>query len=150
MPEARTYPHGVTCWVDAAQPDVDAATRFYGGLFGWGFEDAAPPEAPVRYVIASLGGRDVAALTDSADGSATWNTYVAVDDCAAAAATLQGLGATVTAPADAGPEGQAGRVSDLGVRETLEVRHGDRLALLDGKFGDGGPDRFAVERRGHL
>ena len=69
MPEARTYPHGVTCWVDTAQPDVDAALQFYGGLFGWEFEEAAPPEAPVRYVIATLGGRDVAALTGPADAA---------------------------------------------------------------------------------
>ncbi len=109
MSEARTYPHGVTCWVDTAQPDVDTAIQFYGGLLGWEFAEAAPPEAPVRYVIATLDGRDVAGLTGSDDPTATWNTYVAVDDCDAAATTLRGLGASVTEPADAGPEGRAGR-----------------------------------------
>ena len=118
MPEARTYPHGVTCWIDSTQADVDAALRFYGGLFGWEFEEAAPPEAPVRYVIATLGGRDVAAVTGPADAPATWNTYVAVDDCDAAADTLQGLGGSVvTAPADAGAEGRAGRSATVVDRE---------------------------------
>jgi hypothetical protein len=39
----QTYPPGVLCWVDTEQQDVEAATKFYGGLFGWR-EDAAPPE----------------------------------------------------------------------------------------------------------
>jgi uncharacterized protein len=118
VPEGRTYPHGVTCWIDSTQADVDAALRFYGGLFGWDFEEAAPPDASVRYVVATLGGRDVAAVTGPADEPATWNTYVAVDDCGAAADTLQGLGATVlTAPADAGVEGLAGRSATVADRE---------------------------------
>lgn len=121
MPEARTYPHGVTCWVDVAQPDVDTAVQFYGGLFGWQFEEAAPPDAPLRYVIASLGGRDVAALTGSDDTTATWNTYVAVDDCDATAATLQGLGASVTSPADVGPEGRAGRSATVTDPEGVRI-----------------------------
>ena len=33
----RTYPHGVTCWIDVEQPDIDAAQAFYGGLLGWEF-----------------------------------------------------------------------------------------------------------------
>jgi predicted enzyme related to lactoylglutathione lyase len=106
----RTYPHGVTCWIDTTQPDVERAIEFYGGLFGWSFEDAAPPEAPLRYVIATLGGRDVAALTGPGEGASTWTTYVAVDDCDAVTDALVGLGAGVlSAPADAGPGGVAGR-----------------------------------------
>ena len=41
------------------QGDLEAAKRFYGGLFGWTFVDAAPPGAPVRYVVAQLDGQDV-------------------------------------------------------------------------------------------
>jgi uncharacterized protein len=44
----RTYPPGVPCWVDTEQPDVEAATVFYGGIFGWTYEDAMPPGAPGR------------------------------------------------------------------------------------------------------
>ncbi len=114
MSGPRTYPHGVTCWVDTSQPDVDAAVAFYGGLFGWAFEDATPPEAPIRYVVASLDGRDVAALTGPKTGSAEWNTYVAVDDVEATVATLAGLGGTVAVePADAGPDGVAGRSATM-------------------------------------
>ena len=40
MPERDGYIAGVPCWVDTSQPDPDAAADFYGGLFGWEFEDA--------------------------------------------------------------------------------------------------------------
>lgn len=118
----RTYPHGVTCWIDAAQPDVAAAIEFYGGLFGWAFQDAAPPEAPVRYVIATLAGRDVAALTGPAEGTATWNTYVAVDDCDAATEMLRKLGASVImGPVEAGSEGRAGRSATVADPEGVPI-----------------------------
>ena len=46
MDETRTYPEGVPSWIDIEQPDLDAAQAFYGGLFGWTFEPATPPDAP--------------------------------------------------------------------------------------------------------
>ena len=108
----RTYPHGVTCWVDTEQPDIEAAQEFYGGLFGWEFSVATPPDAPTRYVIATLEGSDVAALAE-ADTAAGWNTYVAVDDADAAVERAASLGATVLAPAtDAGPGGRGATLLD--------------------------------------
>ena len=116
----RTYPHGVPCWVDTEQPDVEAATKFYGGLFGWTFEDVMPPGAPGRYLIATLDGRDVAAIAGPGTGDAAWNTYVAVDEADAATQHLVGLGATVvSAPADAGEGGRAAMLADL---EGAELR----------------------------
>lgn len=113
MAQTRTYPAGVTCWVDAGQPDVDAALHFYGGLFGWTFEDVVPPEAPGRYVIASLHGRDAAAIGSLEGEAAAWNTYIAVDDADDAVASLTSRGATVrTAPYDAGPGGRTATVAD--------------------------------------
>jgi predicted enzyme related to lactoylglutathione lyase len=47
-PLARTYPAGVTSWIEVTQPDVEAAVVFYGGLFGWQLEDVLPPDAPAR------------------------------------------------------------------------------------------------------
>lgn len=113
----RTYPAGVPSWIDTEQPDVDAAADFYGGLFGWIFEDAMPPDAPGRYLIARLDGADVGGLADGGlAGSgqpAAWNTYVAVDDADAAARALTAAGATVrSAPADAGEGGRAAVLAD--------------------------------------
>ena len=62
MTDDRSYPAGVPCWVDTDQPDVGAARRFYEDLFGWTFTDAVPPDAPGTYLIATLGGEDVAAI----------------------------------------------------------------------------------------
>ena len=109
----RTYPPGVPCWVDTEQPDVQAATAFYGGIFGWTYEDAMPPGAPGRYVIAKLDGQDVGAIAGPRQGPAAWSTYVSVDDADAAAQRLVSAGATVrSAPADAGEGGRAAVLTD--------------------------------------
>jgi hypothetical protein len=109
----RTYPRGVPSWVDTEQPDVDDALRFYGGLFGWTFEDVMPPGAPGRYVIATLGGRDVCAVSGPGQDTAAWNTYIAVDDADEAARRLAAAGATVrSGPADAGEGGRSAAFAD--------------------------------------
>lgn len=109
----RTYPQGVPCWIDTEQPDVEAATEFYGGLFGWTFEDAMPPGAPGRYVIAKLDGADVGGLGSTGADAAAWNTYIAVDDADAAVQRLVSAGATVrSAPADAGEGGRGAALAD--------------------------------------
>jgi predicted enzyme related to lactoylglutathione lyase len=41
MPERDGYIPGVPCWADLSVPDSQAALAFYGGLFGWEFEDVA-------------------------------------------------------------------------------------------------------------
>ena len=113
MAGPRSYPHGVTCWIDSEQPDLEAASRFYGGLFGWTLTDAVPPDAPGSYLIATLDGQDVAALGPATGGTATWNTYVAVDDADATAAAVAASGGSVLAPpADAGPGGRAATCAD--------------------------------------
>jgi uncharacterized protein len=43
MAERDGYIPGVPCWIDTSQPDPEAAVDFYGGLFGWEFEDTMPP-----------------------------------------------------------------------------------------------------------
>ena len=52
MPERDGYIAGVPCWVDASEPDPEAAVGFYGGFFGWEFEDVMPPGSEERYFIA--------------------------------------------------------------------------------------------------
>ena len=103
MTEARTYPEGVPCWVDCAQPDPDAARAFYGELFGWSFADAMPAGAPGSYFIATLDGQDVAALTA---GDRGWSSYVAVEDADAAMARVTGNGGTVVEVLPPNPGGR--------------------------------------------
>ena len=62
MPERDGYIPGVPCWVDSNQPDPEAALPFYGGLFGWEFDDGMPETSEAKYLIARIRGGDVAAI----------------------------------------------------------------------------------------
>jgi predicted enzyme related to lactoylglutathione lyase len=95
MAERDGYIPGVPCWIDTSQPDPDAALAFYGGLFGWEFEDAMPAEAPGNYFIGRIRGGDVAAVSSVPQGApptATWNTYVWVDSADETAAKVLAAG----------------------------------------------------------
>jgi uncharacterized protein len=105
--DVRTYPGGVPCWIDSEQPDPEGACAFYAELLGWTFSDVTPPGAPDPYFIATVEGRDVAAIAPSDDAPVAWQTYIAVDDVEAAAATVTARGGRLSAePADVGPAGR--------------------------------------------
>ena len=94
------YPPGVPCWVDTAHADPEGAVAFYGGLFGWEFENRMPPDAPGSYFVARLHGRDVAAVGSQPEGAPptpVWSTYVAVDDADAAATRVADAGGSTLA-----------------------------------------------------
>jgi predicted enzyme related to lactoylglutathione lyase len=100
MPERDGYIPGVPCWVDSGQPDPDAAVRFYGGLFGWEFEDVMPPGSDAKYFMARIRGLDVAAvgsIPERAPQMASWSTYVWVDDADETAAKVRDAGGTPVA-----------------------------------------------------
>jgi predicted enzyme related to lactoylglutathione lyase len=103
--QPRTYPQGVTCWVDVEQADVDRALEFYGAVLGWAFHEAAPPGAPFRYVIAQVDGLDVAGIGSSDADDPAWKTYVAVEDVHAALDRVAAAGGIVTAGATVAGEG---------------------------------------------
>jgi predicted enzyme related to lactoylglutathione lyase len=140
MTVERTYPAGVTCWIDTEQPDVDAARHFYASLFGWSFSDAVPADIPGTYLIASLDGADVAAIGPPQDhGPVEWNTYIAVDEADAAAAAVRTAGGSVTIePVDAGPGGRlAACVDPRGARFRLwqpRRRLGAQLTNVPGSW----------------
>lgn len=135
----RTYPQGVPCWIDTEQPDVEAAAEFYGGIFGWTFEDAVPPGIPDRYLIAKLNGQDVGGMSSTRNGAAVWNTYIAVDDADASAQQLASAGATIqSAPADAGEGGRGAILADPEGTEfriwQAKRRLGSQVANLPGAW----------------
>ena len=124
----RTYPQGVTSWIDTEQPDPEAASRFYGELFGWQFENAAPPGAPA-YLIGRLDGKDAAAIA-AGPAPARWNTYIAVTDADETARTIADAGGAVLAqPADAGPAGRAAICADPQGAEFRLWQAGRRLGV---------------------
>jgi predicted enzyme related to lactoylglutathione lyase len=104
MPERDGFPAGVPAWVESRQPDVDAALAFYGGLFGWEFDERAPAGSDTRYTVATLDGKTVAGIAGQLSGQPAvpaWTTYVAVDSTDDAVARIrQAGGAVVEEPAD--------------------------------------------------
>lgn len=118
MPERDGYLPGVPCWVDASEPDLEAAVDFYGGLFGWEFEDVMSPSSAGTYFVArceapgssifdtsrDLRSGDVAAvgsIPGSAPPGAMWNTYFWVDSADEAASKVRDAGGGVmTEPFD--------------------------------------------------
>lgn len=98
MPERDRYIPGVPCWADTSQPDPEAATEFYSGLFGWEFQDSMPPDSPGSYFIASLKGKAVAAVGAQPEGAPPepmWNTYVSVASADETAKKARDAGGTI-------------------------------------------------------
>jgi predicted enzyme related to lactoylglutathione lyase len=98
MPERDGYIPGVPCWVDTTQPDPDAAASFYGGLFGWEFEDVMPPGSELKYLMARIRGLDAAAISSAPEAGppgAVWNTYVWVDSADETASKVRDAGGSV-------------------------------------------------------
>jgi uncharacterized protein len=100
MNTPRTYPEGVSCWVDIDEVDVEEAARFYSVLFGWTFIEAAPKR---RYLIAQRDGQDAAGIgqrsvDDPVARPASWNTYISVRDVNQTADRVVDAGGRVTEP----------------------------------------------------
>lgn len=108
------YPAGVPCFVDTGRKDPTAAMDFYGGLFGWEFENVSPEGAP-RYFSVTLDGVQVAGLGEQPDmdWAPIWNTYVQVEDADAVATEIGEAGGSVTmAPFQVGPAGRMAAFED--------------------------------------
>ncbi len=98
MPEREGYIPGVPCWVDTTQPDPGSALAFYGGLFGWEFENMMPGGSEVEYFIGRIRGGDVAAVSSLPAGApprAMWNTYIWVASADETAARARDAGGRV-------------------------------------------------------
>ncbi len=89
---------GTFSWVDLSTSDTGGAQDFYGGLFGWEFEENPIPEEAGGgiYVMCKVQGDSVSAISPQQDGDPSpphWNNYVTVasaDDAAAKAGELGG------------------------------------------------------------
>src|SRR5206468_4177472 len=92
---APSYPPGTPMWVDLTSPDVKAAARFYGELFGWQAEDLG--EEAGHYHMFRKDGKMVAAANApmSPGQPAAWTSYVATDDANATAAKVREAGGQV-------------------------------------------------------
>ena len=97
MAERTSYAPGTPSWVDLTTPDLQEALRFYGGLFGWEFEDAG--EQAGHYHQALLRGKRVAGIGPNPPESppmAFWSTYFSGSDVDAHAKAIADAGGTVS------------------------------------------------------
>jgi predicted enzyme related to lactoylglutathione lyase len=100
MAELDRYIPGVPCWIDISPPDPGAAAEFYAGLFGWEVEESMPEGSSGQYLMARLGGGDVAAISSQPEGApqaAAWETYVWAESADETAAKVREAGGTVLA-----------------------------------------------------
>jgi predicted enzyme related to lactoylglutathione lyase len=95
MPERNEYAPGTPCWVDIGT-DVDKAKTFYAGLFGWGSEDAGPPEETGGYGFFTKNGKLVAGYGPQQNpGPPAWASYVCVRDAAEITKRVRDAGGNV-------------------------------------------------------
>ncbi|HEX3240324.1 MAG TPA: VOC family protein [Solirubrobacterales bacterium] len=105
MSERTSYAPGTPCWVDLAVPDIEAAERFYGALFGWEIPELPNSAEMGGYRRAKKGGKDVAGVYPLMQEGQfpAWATYVAVEDAAATGAAIKENGGTaIVEPMDIG------------------------------------------------
>lgn len=119
MSKRTHYPAGVPCWVDALQPDLEAATEFYGALMGWSFEGGIPVDGHWSYYVARVDGDEVGGFAPlppmAPDTQAGWSTQVRVDSITDSVKIAEAAGATVfLASFDAAPAGKLAVLADPG------------------------------------
>ena len=84
MPERTSHTAGTLSWADLATTDQDAAKAFYGGLFGWEYDDR--PSTRTRrtrwrsWAAARRGDSPQQPDETAAGIPPHWNVYVTVDD----------------------------------------------------------------------
>lgn len=118
--QIERYPQGVPCWVDLATTDQAAAKAFYGGLFGWSYEDVPmDQEGQQHYSMALLAGRYAAAVFTQPQEQRQmgvppcWNVHLTAEDVDAAAGRVSELGGKVImAPFDVFDAGRMAIISD--------------------------------------
>jgi predicted enzyme related to lactoylglutathione lyase len=82
-PPSPEHHVGKIVWADLVTPNLAAAEKFYGGLFGWTFQNIRAGDAD--YVVAIFDGRPVAGLIEkpiavSERHQSAWLTFIAVRD----------------------------------------------------------------------
>lgn len=130
-PATQEHHTGKVIFVELVTPDLDAAKKFYGGLFGWTFNDTK--NSALEYTEASLDGRPVAGLIHKAIASGdhkqpAWLTFISSDDVDAETDIALRHGAkALFGPKD---------IPDRGKEAVFADPQGAVFAILDSASGD--------------
>jgi uncharacterized protein len=82
-PPSAEHHSGKMVWADLVTPDLAAAEKFYGGLFGWTFQPIHAGD--INYAVAMLDGRPIGGLVQKAipagqHQQSAWLTFLAAND----------------------------------------------------------------------
>jgi predicted enzyme related to lactoylglutathione lyase len=82
-PPSAEHHAGKMVWADLVTPDLAAAEKFYGGLFGWTFQPIHAGD--IDYAVAMLDGRPIGGLVQKAipagqHQQSAWLTFLAAND----------------------------------------------------------------------
>lgn len=115
------YEHGTFSWIELGTTDPGSAKKFYGGLFGWTFDDMPMGSGPDDvYTMCKMGDNVVGALfkmpAEMKGVPPHWGAYITVDD----------LDATTKLAAKNG-----GRI----VKEPFDVMDVGRMAVIEDPTG---------------
>jgi predicted enzyme related to lactoylglutathione lyase len=129
-PASTEHHVGKVVWADLVTPDLAAAERFYGGLFGWTFQTIHAGDSD--YALALVNGRPVGGLYQKSlragEQQPAWLTFIAVRDVDAALRAALAQGAKVVSPARSYPK--------RGRQAVLTDREGAVFAILASSSGD--------------
>ncbi len=134
-PPSTEHHRGKVVFAELVTPDLAAAKQFYGGLFGWSFQDAGG--GVNRFTQASIDGRVVAGIVQRPVPSGrrpAWLTFMAADDVGKATALATQSGAKLLF--------EPHRLANLGQEAILADPQGAVFAVLASGSGDP-PDLLA-------
>jgi uncharacterized protein len=99
-PPSSEHHAGKMIWADLVTPDLGAAEKFYGGLFGWTFQHISA--GTVNYAVVMLDGRPIGGVVEKAIAAgqhqqSAWLTFLAAGDLDNAKKTAVSHGAKVLA-----------------------------------------------------
>jgi predicted enzyme related to lactoylglutathione lyase len=134
-PTGNRFP-GRVIWHDLLTKDIDASRRFYGGLFGWEFEELpltlgfgqSSRYLLIRHKGQLIGGMVDVSRVDKNVNSSQWVVVMSVQDVDAAATAIgQAGGSLITPPTDLNDRGRIAVVKDSAgaLFAMLETRDGD-------------------------
>ncbi|HED66505.1 MAG TPA: VOC family protein [Planctomycetes bacterium] len=133
----KTRIRNAFCWVELVAPDMGAAKRFYGGLYGWSFDDVETPGGPYSVIQTGNGmGGGIMPLPEGMEAS--WMPYVAVENLEETLALAEAAGgAMLFPPTDLDDSGRIMWIQDV---------EGARLGLY--QAGPQSPPTLAADPSG--
>jgi predicted enzyme related to lactoylglutathione lyase len=137
-PASTEHHVGKVVWADLVTPDLGAAERFYGGLFGWTFQTIHTGKSDYAVALANgrpVGGLFLKTIPAGEHRQSAWLTFIAVRDVDSARRAALAHGAKVVSDSRSYPS--------RGRQAVLSDPEGAVFAILASSSGDA-PDFLAA------